>query len=379
MAGALKDYDFSEAVGYHYGHFPPVDIDYAALILPISTATAALTRYDTKLERLHNKELLLAPLRNAEAVVSSRIEGTIATLDEVLRIQADDDDNDGDTGIAHRNEALEVYSYTRAIKHAQALIEGGLPISSRLIREAHSRLMFFGRGSDKMPGHFKQDQNYVVDTRGNKILFVPMNEKGLDNGVAALERYIHDPAIDPLVQTAVLHVEFEALHPFKDGNGRLGRMLVPLNLWQRGRIHAPHFYVSPAIEERREEYIDRLRAVSEKQAWTDWILFFMEIMHRQAEINLSITEKIERLYEEMTVRFRDLLRSQWGVTAQDYIFTKGYFRNSNFTSSAGIPAQTANRISNQLVEAGILSVVLPASGRRAAMLAFMPLLEIVRA
>ncbi len=378
MNEVVKGYDLSEAVGYHYGHFPPADIDYARLAPLLTTATAALTRYDTKLERLHNKELLLAPLRNTEAVVSSRIEGTIATLDEILRIQADDEDSE-DPDNRYRSEAIEVFSYTRAVKRAQAMIDSGIPISSRLIREAHSQLLFFGRGADKTPGEFKRDQNYVADNRNKKILFIPMNEDGLQDGVATLERYVHDLTIEPLVQTAVMHVEFEALHPFKDGNGRLGRMLIPLNLWQRGIIHAPHFYVSPAIEERREEYVDRLRAVSERQAWTDWIAFFLEILHRQAEMNLIITDKIEKLYGEMSELLRDVLKSQWSSTAQDYIFTKGYFRNSSFTANSGIPSQTAHRISKQLIDAGILTVVEPAAGSRAAMLAFMPLLEIVRA
>lgn len=378
MSEVVQGYDFSEAVDYHYGHFPPVDIDYARLAPLLTTATAALTRYDTKLERLHNKELLLAPLRNTEAVVSSRIEGTIATLDEILRIQADDEDSE-DPDRSYRSEAIEVFSYTRAVKRAQAMIEKGIPISSRLIREAHSQLLFFGRGADKTPGEFKRDQNYVADNRNKKILFIPMNENGLQDGVATLERYVHDLTIEPLVQTAVMHVEFEALHPFKDGNGRLGRMLIPLNLWQRNIIHAPHFYVSPAIEERREEYVDRLRAVSELQAWTDWIAFFLEILHRQAEMNLAITDKIEKLYGEMSDRLRDILKSQWASVAQDYIFTKGYFRNSSFTANSGIPSQTAHRISKQLIDAGLLTVVEPAAGRRAAMLAFMPLLEIVRA
>jgi Fic family protein len=378
MSDAIQGYDLSDAVNYHYGHFPPVEIDYAKLAPLLSTATSALTRYDTKLERLHNKELLLAPLRNTEALVSSRIEGTIATLDEILRIQADDDDSE-DPDHRYRSEAIEVFSYTRAVKRAQAMIDKGIPISSRLIREAHSQLLFFGRGADKTPGEFKSDQNYVADNRSKKILFIPMNKDGLLDGVATLERYVHDLSIEPLVQTAVMHVEFEALHPFKDGNGRLGRMLIPLNLWQRGIIHAPHFYVSPAIEERREEYVDRLRAVSESQAWTDWIAFFLEILHRQAEINLAITNKIEGLYAEMGERLRTILKSQWASVAQDYIFTKGYFRNSSFTTNSGIPSQTAHRISKQLIDAGVLSVVEPAAGSRAAMLAFMPLLEIVRA
>ena len=373
----IQGYDASEAVGYHYGGFPPKRIDYERLAKPLTSATAALARYDAKLETLHNKELLLAPLRNAEAVVSSRIEGTIATLDEILKIQADADGDDDDHA-AYRQEAIEVYSYTRAVKHAQALIDKGLPISSRLIREAHSRLLFFGRGADKAPGQFKRDQNYVADKRNKKILFIPASVVALEPGIAELERFIHDESVEPLIQTAVMHAEFEALHPFKDGNGRLGRMLIPLNLWQRQIIHAPHLYVSAAIEERREEYVERLREVSLTGDWNLWIEFFLEILQRQAVINMKITDGIGDLYGKMQINFREVLNSQWAPLALDYIFAKPIFRNSAFTSSAGIPSQTAHRMSRQLIDSGLLTVNEGASGRRASLLSFQPLLELVR-
>lgn len=372
----IQGYDISAAVDYHYGAFPPNDIDYQRLAYPLTSATGALARYDAKLEALHNKELLLAPLRDAEAVVSSRIEGTVATLDEILKIQADVEE-DGDHTI-YRQEAIEVYSYTQAVKRAQSLIQDGLPISSRLIREAHSRLMFFGRGADKAPGQFKRDQNYVADRRNRRILFIPISADRLDDGIAELEKFVHDGSVEPLIQTAVMHAEFEALHPFKDGNGRLGRMLIPLNLWQRGIIHAPHLYVSAAIEERREEYVDRLREVSATRNWNDWIAFFLEILERQAVLNMEITDRIGALYTEMQSRFREVLNSQWAPLTVDYVFGKPVFRNSAFTAAAGIPSQTAHRLARQLIDAGLLTVVEPSSGRRAALLSFQPLLEIVR-
>lgn len=378
-AKGMEGYDFSQAVDYHYGNFPPSGLNYEKFVLPLTAATSALARYDAKLEKLHNKELLLAPLRNAEAVVTSRIEGTIATLDEILKIEADVEDDNPDDQSNYRQEAIEVYSYTRAVKHAQKLLKEGLPISARLIREAHSRLLFFGRAADKTPGDFKKDQNYVVDKRNKHILFIPASPEYLDKeGMTALENYINDEQIEPLIQTAIMHVEFEGLHPFKDGNGRLGRMLVPLNLWQRGLIHAPHLYVSSAIEERRDEYVDRLREVSEKDAWNEWVIFFLEIVKRQAEINMQITDRIGDLYDAMVAQFRELLRSQWAPVALDYVFTRPVFRNSAFTANSGIPAQTAHRISRTLTESGVLTQVEPASGRRAALLAFQPLLEIVR-
>lgn len=381
MAGPLSDYSFSEAIPYHKGKFPPTNLRFEALINPLSRAASALARYDTRLEALHNKELLLAPLRNTEAVVSSRIEGTVATLDEILKIQADADDADeeGTDHGGYREEALEVYSYTRAMKYAQLLITNGLPICSRVIKEAHSRLLFLGRGADKTPGVYKQDQNYVVDKRRKKVLFVPIGADELEDGIAQLERYINDESLDALIQTAVAHVEFEALHPFKDGNGRLGRMLIPLNLWQKGKIHAPHFYVSGAIEERREEYIDRLRATSQDDEWTEWIVFFLEVIEQQAYANIAITDKIAKLYEDMKERFREVLASQWAPVALDYVFARPVFWNSSFTANSSIPSQTAHRISRALVENGILTIQEPASGRRAALLSFNPLLEIVRA
>jgi Fic family protein len=379
MANGLEGYDFSKAVEYHYGQFPPAKLDYERLALCLTATTSALARYDAKLEKLHNKELLLAPLRNAEAVVTSRIEGTIATLDEILKIEADADDDNPEDPSSYRQEAIEVYSYTRAVKHAQALLNGGLPISARLITEAHSRLLFFGRGADKTPGDFKRDQNYVVDKRNKSILFVPASPDYLnDKGMTAWENYINNDAIEPLTQTAIMHIEFEGLHPFKDGNGRLGRMLVPLNLWQRNLIHTPHLYISSAVEERRDEYVDRLREVSERGAWNEWVIFFLEILKRQAEINMLITDKISDLYDSMAAEFREKLRSQWAQVALDYVFTRPVFRNSAFTASSTIPAQTAHRISRTLTESGILTQVEPASGRRAALLAFQPLLEIVR-
>lgn len=382
MASGVSEYDFSEAVGYHTNAFPPTNLDYGRIVVALGSASSALARYDTRLEGLHNKELLLAPLRSTEAVISSRMEGTVATLDEVLKIQADADEI-GDEGAeptgGYREEAIEVHSYTRAMKHAQKLITDGLPICSRVIREAHSRLLFFGRGADKTPGSFKNDQNYVVDQRRRKVLFVPIEHQQLDDGIAKLEHYLNDEGIDPLIQTAVAHVEFEALHPFKDGNGRLGRMLIPLNLWQKRRIHAPHFYISGSLEGRREEYLDRLRAVSATGEWTDWVLFFLQIMEEQAYANIAITDRIASLYDDMKERFRSTLSSQWSQVALDYVFERPVFWNSHFTGSSSIPSQTAHRLSRALVEEGILTEIMPASGRRAALLSFSPLLEIVRA
>lgn len=346
---------------------------------PLGRASAALARYDARLLGVHNKEFFLGPLRTTEAVVSSRIEGTVATLDEVFKIQADAEDDNADAREVYRQEALEVFSYARAMKHAQKLIDDGLPICSRLFRNVHSRLLFFGRGADKTPGEFKSDQNYVVDKTKKKVLFIPIEPNLLPEGIAKLERFVNDEAIDSLLQSAIGHAEFEALHPFKDGNGRLGRMLITLNLWQKGAIQAPHFYVSSTIEKRKDEYIDRLREVSSENMWTEWVTFFLEVIEEQSNENIEIIDDIVELYNNMKDRFRDILSSQWSTVALDYVFEKPMFRNSSFTRRSDIPEQTAHRLSRQLLDAGLLTVIEPASGRRAALLAFSPLFEVVRA
>lgn len=377
MARQLEGFKTGKAVPYHYGKFPPSALDYAALLLPLSRASAALARYDSVLRNLHNKDLLLAPLRRQEAVISSRIEGTITTLDEVLKYEAEEEPED-DRNMP-RPEVMEVYSYARALSHAQKLMDEGLPLCGRLMREAHSRLLFMGRGADKQPGQFKSDQNYIVDRAGKEILFVPIAHDRLQSGIAALENFINDDHVEPLLQTAISHAEFEFLHPFKDGNGRVGRMLITLSLWAKGLISAPHFYVSSTIEERRDEYVDRLRLVSAEDRWTDWCVFFLNVIESQAKTNLDTAENIHALYEEMKDRFRRELASQWSLHALDFIFGKPVFQNSAFTANAGIPRQTAARFTKILAERKLLTTIEPGAGRRPAIYAFEPLLRLVRA
>lgn len=375
---AAFDLDLSEAAIYHYGQFPPTSLDFEKLMPSVASASAALAKYDALLQTLHSSELLLAPLRRREAVISSRIEGTIATLDEILEYEAGDT-FEGEEPSETRREVLEVFSYTRAMNYAQKLMTDGLPLSGRLMREAHGRLLFFGRGADKHPGAFKNEQNFVVDGARRKVLFVPVDMENFDAAITAFENYVNGNQHIPLLQTAIAHAEFESIHPFRDGNGRLGRMLITLMLWDKKIIADPHFYISGCIERHRDEYVDRLRRVSEAAEWTEWCAFFLDLIIEQAEENCEIANSIHSLYEEMKEVFRETTGSQWAIHALDFVFSKPIFRNSVFTSQSGIPKQTAHRIANALASAGLLKTVEHASGRRSAMYTFEPLLSITRA
>lgn len=375
----IEKYDFSEAVEYHYGKFPPPKLDYERLARPLGAASLALGRYSSTLKNLHNSDVLLRPLRRKEAVISSRIEGTVATLEEVLKLEAEveNDGEEDDSTKNFRNEVIEVFSYERGLTAAQNLINKGIPLSGRIIRAAHSRLLFFGRGADKQPGDFKIEQNYVVDKNKKKVLFVPANPKDFPDLFKQFEEYMNLDDIDPLLQIAISHIEFEALHPFKDGNGRVGRMLITLMLWSKGLISSPAFYISEFLEKNKDEYIDRMRAVSAEGDWTGWCEFFLDSLTSQAAENLKVAEKIDALYEEMKHRFSDITGSPQAIKALDCVFAKPIFRNSFFCRESGIPPQTASRITNILAKNGILDILEEPSGRRSTLYGFMPLLEIV--
>jgi Fic family protein len=155
-------------------------------------------------------------------------------------------------------------------------------------------------------------------------------------------------------------------------------MLITLMLWNKKLISSPHLYVSGSIEQNRDEYIDRLRAVSSNGEWTEWCEFFFRVIERQAEENTEIANNIRNLYEDMKDRFREITASQWSINALDFVFSRPIFRNSVFTSQSGIPRQTAHRISSALASSGLLAVSQPASGRRSSLYVFEPLLGITR-
>jgi len=369
--------NLENAVNYHYNKFPPTDLDCGRFIEPLLKATDAMARYDQMLKNMHNSEILLAPLRNQEAVISSRIEGTVTTMDEILRYEADHGVDAGDTKKV-RSEIIETILYQRALKAAQEAMENGYLLSQSLIKGIHQRLLAFGRCASKSPGNFKNEQNYLADKLKQNISFIPISPEKLQEGLDKLFQYIEKSTHPTLVKIAITHIEFEALHPFKDGNGRIGRMLITLMLWASKAISAPHFYISGYLEENRDIYIDSMRNVSEHGDWENWCIFFLEAIEQQAIRNLTIAENISALYIEMKMVFSDVLSSKWSVNALDFVFTNPVFRNSKFTSKSGIPAQTAARFTRLLLGKRLIFTLEEASGRRPALYSFEPLMTLVR-
>lgn len=373
----IEELNLENAVKYHYEKFPPQNLDYHKLMKQLVKSTEAIARFDQMIKEMHNSEILLAPLRSKEAVVSSRMEGTISTVDEILQYEADFEGSTDTKGMV-RSDVIETNLYQKSLKSAQEAIDKGYPLSEHLIKSAHQELLSFGRGAKKSPGEYKTEQNYLGDKAQKNISFIPVSPEKLNDGMEQLFKYINEEDEILLLKTAIAHIEFEALHPFKDGNGRIGRMIITLMLWKSGVISQPHFYISGYFEENKDVYIEKMRNVSLENNWTDWCIFFLQAIEEQSIKNLEIAENISNLYNEMKERFREVLSSQYSLNALDFVFTNPLFRNSKFINQSGIPKSTAKRFPKILIEKGLLKIQDEASGTRSALYSFEPLMKLVR-
>lgn len=370
--------NFDNAVYYHDGKFPPRALNVQRLLDSLLEATAALARYDQTLKSMHNSEILLAPLRKQEAVISSRMEGTISTMDEILQLDAEYDDTERQVGGEVRSDTIETLLYHTSLLSAQRQLESGYPLSPALLKSAHQELLSFGRGADKAPGRFKQQQNYIGQQGSPNVSFVPIPPERLVTGIELLFAYIGDQSIPLLLRTAVAHLEFEALHPFEDGNGRVGRMLITLMLWEYGAISAPHFYISRFFEEHKDIYISLMRDVSAKDDWESWCSFFLIAVAKEADNHLKKAEEIRKLYEDMKHRFSEALASKWSVQTLDFLFANPIFMTRSLKRRAKIPQATAGRFIRVLQSESLIQVVREPAGRRPGIYRFEPLMQLVR-
>ena len=365
------------ATPYHLGKFPPKNLDWARLVPAIGRAHSAVAAYGAMLESIPNTNVLISPLATQEAVYSNRIEGTQTTLTQVLTVQAYENHPVDDP--VERIDAYEVINYRVALDAATRQL-AQIPLSLRLIRDAHRILMRGVRGQNKAPGEYRRIPDSVwIGPPGSTIEsadFVPCPVEHLPGAMDVWERFIHSDEPDPLVQLAVVHAEFESIHPFLDGNGRMGRLIVPLYMVAKGLLDAPHFYISGFLDQHRDEYYDRLLAVSRDDDWTGWSEFFLTAMAEQANVNLLRARSILTLYNELKEWVVDETHSQYSVRALDWIFGKPIFRSSDFVGNSGIPTPTASRILRVLRDSDMLTVLIEARGRRPALLAFARLLRL---
>lgn len=363
-------------VPYHQGKFPPTGLNLSELFPLIGPANAAIARYEGVLAGIPNPNVLLSPLTDREAVLSSKIEGTQVTLGEVLEFEAQGHLFDEST--PKKADAREVLNYRAALHEATHVMQTGVPLSQRVIKAAHRVLMDGVRGRNKDPGEYRRIPNWI-GPQGctlDQARFVPPGADQIDRAMAHWENYIHADAPDRLVQLAIVHVEFESVHPFLDGNGRLGRLLIPLFLYAHGLLSRPNFYLSEYLETNRDQYYNRMLTVSRDDDWTGWIAFFLRGIIAQADVNTRKAQAILALHQEKRDWVVEVTHSQYAVRALDWIFQRPIFQTPDFVKSVQIPGPTARTIIRTLRDNGMLREIVRASGRAPAVFMFPELLNI---
>jgi cell filamentation protein, protein adenylyltransferase len=362
-------------IPYMPNELPLQDLDYQVLFGLVGNANAELARYDGLLQGIPNPEVMLSPLTTQEAVLSSKIEGTQATVDEVLEHEA---------GILKEDEKekdiQEIMNYRMALYRSRDYLKD-YPIRLGFVCELHKILLNSVRGQDKTPGYFRRDQNWI-GREGCPIeeaTFVPPAPLIMQEFLGKWESYMDFDDLDSLLQMAIVHAQFELLHPFKDGNGRIGRLLIPLFLYQKKSLSQPMFYLSEYLEANRDEYYQRLKSISGEGDWNGWIVFFLKAIAVQARNNSARVKSIMMLYEEIKGQIQETTRSQYSVYLLDAIFSKPIFKVSdlvkNLREECDIHEKTAPNLLRQLRDVGILRELRPGSGSRSAVLYFPRLIE----
>jgi Fic family protein len=318
------------------------------LVLLLSKADAALSELSGLGRTLPNPHLLIEPYVRREAVLSSRIEGTATNLAELLL-------DEMAPGQAKQDPAdvREVRNYVTALEHGVRRLRQ-LPLSLRLVRELHARLMDGVRGGHATPGEFRRSQNWIGPA-GSTIetaTYVPPPPGQLMDTLGKWERFMHvRDKMPELIQCALLHEQFEAIHPFLDGNGRVGRLLITLFLMERGRLSQPLLYLSAFIESRRKEYYERLQAVRTDGDWSGWIRYFLEGVLEMSREGVKRSGKLLDLQK----KYRDKLRGKArALQLLDELFLNPYITVAKAQQVLGTSNPTARQAVVQLESIGLL-------------------------
>lgn len=332
---------------------PPTITWTTELIAALSEADRAVGELAGLGRMLPNPHLLIRPFLRREAVLSSRIEGTRASLADVYAYEAVQmrlwENVDAD-------DVREVINYVRALEYGLSRLEE-LPVSLRLIRELHAVLMKGVRGGSRAPGEFRRTQNWIgpPGCTVQEAVFVPPPVSELPAALDSFERFLHEEtSLPPLIRAAMAHYQFEAIHPFLDGNGRLGRMLIVLLLCAWGVLPQPLLYVSAYFEANREVYYDCLQAVSTRGDWERWFVFFLKGIETQARDAVQRARKLQDLQKDYRERLERLRLPATALRVVDFLFERPLLNVSQVARHLGVTYQTANNHVKLLEKEGIL-------------------------
>jgi Fic family protein len=336
---------------FHPNPLPPELTWSPRLVRALSDADQVLGRLAGEGRRLPNPHLLIRPFVQREAVFSSRIEGTQSTLGELLAAEA------GAAVLRSPEDLREVGNYVAALEHGLARLKK-LPLSIRLVCELHEKLMTGVRGGHAKPGELRRSQNWIGPPGATlaQATYVPPPHEEMLGYLGIWEKFLHDETLPPLVQTALMHYQFEAIHPFLDGNGRVGRLLITLLLRQRGVLPLPLLYLSAFFEATRREYYEALLGVTERSAWEDWLLYFLNGVARQSEDALSRAERINRQLDRWRQRVSDT-GSTVTLRLLDQLGTNPFITVRKAEAELGVAYNTAATALGRLVRLRIVKQI----------------------
>ena len=336
---------------------PNPSIDLLPLLEKLSAAERSLGRLDGITVLLPSHELFLYMYVRKEAVLSSQIEGTQSTLTDLLRFETD-----AEAG-QPIDDIREVSNYVDAMMFGLDRLRE-LPLSLRLIREMHGRLLQSGRGAAMNPGEFRRSQNWVGGTRPGNALYVPPPISELNSVLGSFEDFMHEEAsgLPPLIKAGLLHVQFETIHPFLDGNGRVGRLLITLYLCMRDVLHKPLLYLSLYLKTHRAEYYRLLQEVRERGAWESWLAFFLEGVAETANQAFDAATRIVDLFKQDRERIAAQgERVGSALRVHDSLQQHPLVTGNRLVQQTGLSAPTINLA---LADLEVLSIVAEMTGKR---------------
>ena len=348
---------------------PVIDMDNEMVFL-LTSATKALATLDTLSLYIPNMNLFVSMYVRKEALLSSQIEGTQATLEDVLDPLIEKN--------ANQNVA-DVVNYIKATEFALERMNT-LPLCNRLIKETHEVLMSGVRGQEKNPGEFRTSQNWIgaAGSSLKNARYIPPNPEDMINAMSDLEKYINsDDSLDLLIQAALLHYQFETIHPFLDGNGRVGRLLITLFLMEKKVLNSPALYISYYLKKNRIEYYDRMSEVRNKDNYEQWIKFFLNAIKESADESVNTIKKLSKLHDANIKKIDAMGRAAKNARAVfDYLEQNPIIDIGKTAEELNLAFSTVSLAVNRLVDAGILIQTNNANRNR--VFAYEDYLEILR-
>jgi Fic family protein len=367
---------FQSIDAYNYQYFLPklishkFEIDSGNLQVQLEKSTRLLGELNAMARMVPNIDLFIMSFISNEAAQSSKIEGTQTELDDTFKAE-------NDISVEQKDDWLEVRLYIDTIKNAIEKLDE-LPISVRLIKQMHKTLLSSGRGKNKMPGEFRTSQNWIGGTNINNADFIPPHPNLVYKLMSDLEKFLHEQnSVPDIIKIAIIHYQFETIHPFLDGNGRIGRILIPLYLVNKGLLSKPLFYMSTFFEANKDDYYKKLMDVRLNNGFSDWIMFFLKGVEQTARHSIETLMAILELKKSLTKKIQNESgnRSSNNLRLFEMLFETPFIQVSQARERLDVSSTTAKYVVDDLVKMEVLHEL--TNNKRNRLFAFKPYLSIL--